>query len=94
MARTVALVIVMGLTPLLSSRSWCLAHFPALISLNRRVCSLSENDLNKPQISSRADAQREAELAQLNGKLYTVAKAEFDKSCPAVATAPSSSVVR
>ena len=27
------------------------------------------------------DAEREAEHAQLNGKLYTVAKAEFDKSC-------------
>ena len=52
------------------------------------------DDLNSPQISSRADAEREAELTKLNGKLYTVAKAEFDKSCPAVATAPSSSVVR
>ena len=52
------------------------------------------DDLNTPQISSRADAEREAELTKLNGKLYTVAKAEFDKSCPAVATAPSSSAVR
>jgi hypothetical protein len=42
--------------------------------------------LNKPQISSRADAEREAELTKLNGKLYTVAKAEFDKSCPAART--------
>jgi hypothetical protein len=57
-----------------------LAHFRALISLNWRVCSL-----NSPQISSRADAEREAKLTKLNGKLYTVAKAEFDKSCPAVA---------
>jgi hypothetical protein len=52
------------------------------------------DDLNSPQISSRADAEREAELTQLNSKLYTVAKAEFDKSCPLVANAPPSSVVR
>ena len=37
---------------------------------------------------------RQNELAQLNGKLYTVAKAQFDKSCPAVATGPTGSVVR
>ena len=52
------------------------------------------DELNKPQLSSRADAEREAELTQLTGKLYTVAKAEFDKSCPAVATGPTGSVVR
>ena len=52
------------------------------------------DELTKPQLSSKTDAQRRDELAQLNGKLYTVAKAEFDRSCPAVATAPSSSVVR
>jgi hypothetical protein len=52
------------------------------------------DDLNSPQISSRADAEREAKLTELNGKLYTVAKAEFDKSCPAVAHASPSSVVR
>jgi len=40
------------------------------------------------------DAKREAERTQLNGKLYTVAKAQFDKSCPAVATGPTGSVVR
>jgi hypothetical protein len=44
-------------------------------------------ELSKPQLSSKTDAQRRDELAQLNGKLYTVAKAEFDKSCPAVANA-------
>jgi hypothetical protein len=56
---------------------------------------LAERDeLTKPQLSSKTDAQREAELTKLNGKLYTVAKAEFDKSCPAVATAPTASVVR
>ena len=37
------------------------------------------DELNKPQLSSRADAEREAELTQLNGKLYTVEKAQFDK---------------
>ena len=31
---------------------------------------------------------------QLNGKLYTVAKAQFDSQCPAVATGPTGSVVR
>jgi len=46
------------------------------------------DELNKPQLSSRVDAERETELTQVNGKLYTVAKAEFDKSCPAVANAP------
>ena len=45
--------------------------------------------LNKPQLSSRTDAGREAERTQVNGKLYTVAKAEFDKSCPAVANGPA-----
>jgi len=51
-------------------------------------------DLNSPLVSSKTDAQREAELTRVNGKLYTVAKAQFDKSCPAVADAPLSSVVR
>jgi len=31
------------------------------------------------------EAQRDAELTQLNGKLYTVAKAQFDMKCPPVA---------
>jgi hypothetical protein len=52
------------------------------------------DELTKPQLSSKTDAQRRDELAQLNGKLYTVAKAEFDKSCPAVANASPSTVVR
>jgi hypothetical protein len=42
-------------------------------------------DLKSPLLASNTDAEREAELAQLNGKLYTVAKAQSDKSCPAVA---------
>ena len=59
-------------------------------ALNReRTRLLAERaDLNSPQNSSKADAEREAELTKPNGKLYTVAKAEFDKSCPAVANAP------
>ena len=49
---------------------------------------------NTPLPSSKTQAQREAELSQLNGKLYTLAKAQFDKSCPAVANGPAESVVR
>ena len=52
------------------------------------------DDLNKAQLSLKADGKREAELTQLNGKLYTVAKAQSDKSCPLVANAPPSTVVR
>ena len=39
------------------------------------------------------EAQRDAELTQLIGKLYAVAKAQFDMQCPAVATAATGSVV-
>jgi len=52
------------------------------------------DDLNTPLLSSKTDAQREAELTQVNGKLYTIAKAQSDKSCPLVANAPPSPVVR
>jgi len=51
------------------------------------------DDLNKPQLSM-TDAELEAELTQLNGKLYTVERAQFNKGCPAVANASPSSVVR
>jgi hypothetical protein len=51
-------------------------------------------DLNVPTLSSKTDAEREAELTQVNGKLYAIAKVRSDKSCPAVATASPSSVVR
>ena len=51
-------------------------------------------DLKSPLLSSNTDAEREAELTQLNGKLYTVEKAPLTKSCPLVANAPPSSVVR
>jgi hypothetical protein len=49
-------------------------------------------DLNTPLLPSNTDAEREAELTKLNGKLYTVEKAQFNKGCPAVASASSSSV--
>jgi hypothetical protein len=51
-------------------------------------------DLNTPSLSSKTDAQREAEITQVNGKLYAIAKVQSDKSCPAVANVPPSSVVR
>jgi hypothetical protein len=51
-------------------------------------------DLKSPLLSSNTDAEREAELTQLNGKLYTVEKAQFAKSCPAMANVPPSSLVR
>ena len=65
-------------------------------ALNReRTRLLAERaDLKSPLLSSNTDAEREAKLKQVNGKLYTVAKAEFDKSCLAVANAPAGSVVR
>ncbi len=52
-------------------------------------------DLKSPlRSSSMTEAQRDAELIRLNGKLYTVAKAQFDKQCPAVANGPVGSAVR
>jgi hypothetical protein len=51
-------------------------------------------DLNTPLLTSNTDAQREAELTRVNGKLYTIAKVQSDKSCPLIANAPPSSVVR
>ncbi len=64
-------------------------------SLNAENARLlaARDDLSKPQLSM-TDAEREAELTQLNGKLYTVAKAQFDKGCPAVANGPEGLVVR
>jgi hypothetical protein len=53
------------------------------------------DDLKSPlRSSSMTEAQRDAELTQLNGKLYAVAKAQFDMKCPAVATGPRGFVVR
>ncbi len=51
------------------------------------------DDLSKPQLSM-TDAARDAELTQLNGKLYTVAKAQYDRQCPGVASGATGSVVR
>ena len=50
-------------------------------------------DLATP-LRSNTDAQREAELTQVNGKLYTIAKVQSDKSCPLVAGARPASVMR
>jgi len=57
---------------------------------------LAERDELKSPLrsSSMTEAQRDAELTQLNGKRYAVAKAQFDRQCPAVATGPTGSVVR
>jgi hypothetical protein len=49
-------------------------------------------DLNTPRLSSKTETEREAELTQVNGKLYTIAKAQSDNSCPLVANAPASVV--
>ncbi len=61
-------------------------------ALNRERTRLvaERADLKSPLLSSNTDAEREAELTQLNGKLYTVEKAQFAKSCPLVANAPPS----
>jgi hypothetical protein len=37
---------------------------------------------------SKTETEREAALTQVNGKLYTVARAQADKSCPLIANAP------
>jgi hypothetical protein len=39
-------------------------------------------------------SEKPSSLMKLNDKLYTVAKTEFDKSCPAVANGLAGSVVR
>jgi hypothetical protein len=51
-------------------------------------------DLKLPLLSSETDAEREAEITQLNAKLCANAKLQSDKSCPAVANGPTGSVVR
>ncbi len=66
-------------------------------SLNAEKARLltQRDDLKSPlRSSSMTEAQRDTELTQLNGKLYTVAKAQFDMRCPAIATGPTGSVVR
>ncbi len=64
------------------------------LSAERARLLAERDDLNAPFLYSKTQAQRDGELTQLNGKLYTVAKAQFDKSCPAVANGPTGSVVR
>jgi len=60
-----------------------------------RARLLSERaDLNAPLLSSKTDAQRDAELTRVNGKLYPIAKVQPDKSGLAVANVPPSSVAR
>jgi hypothetical protein len=66
-------------------------------SLNAEKARLlgERDDLKSPlRSSSMTEAQRDAELTQLNGKLYTVAKAQWEKSCPAVANGSVGSGVR
>ena len=46
------------------------------------------------RVASKTDAERDAQIIQVNGKLYAIAKAQFNKNCPAVANAAPSSVVR
>ena len=65
----------------------------AALNTERTRLLAERDDLNKPQLSM-TDAERETVRAQLNGKLYTVEKAQFNKGCPAVANASPSSVVR
>ena len=80
----------LGGPPRSSLRRWTA---PLLIAERTRLVA-ERTDLKSPLLSPNTDAEREAELTQLNGKLYTVEKAQFAKSCPAVANSPASSVVR
>ncbi len=67
----------------------------AALSAEKARLLAERDDLKSPlRSSSMTEAQRDAELTQLNGKLYTVAKAQFEKGCPAVATGPMGLVVR
>src|SRR5450631_2614138 len=40
------------------------------------------DELKSPLLPTNTDTEREAEVTQLNGKLYTVSKAQSDKRCP------------
>ena len=51
-------------------------------------------DVNAPLLSSKTEAERDSEITQVNGKLYAIAKVQSDKSCPLVANAPPSSILR
>jgi hypothetical protein len=66
----------------------------ALVSTpSTRVCSLSEMISMSPR-SPQERTERGAKLTDLNDKLHTVEKAQFAKSCPAVANTSPSSAVR
>ena len=54
----------------------------------------ADNPMADPPRARSPHAEREAALKQLNASLYTVAKAQSDKSCPAIANAVPSWVVR
>ena len=60
----------------------------AALNAERTHLLAERDDLKSPRLPSNNDAEREAELTQVNGKLYTVAKALWEKSCLAVANAP------
>ncbi len=66
----------------------------AALDAERTRLLAERDDLTTPFPSAKTQAQREGELTQLNGKLYTVAKAQFDKGCPGLATGPMGSVVQ
>ena len=51
-------------------------------------------DLNAPLLSSKTEAERDAEITRVNRNLHAIAKVQSDKSCPAMANVPPSSVVR
>jgi len=61
----------------------------AALNAERTRLLAERDELNTPLPSSKTQAQREAELT-----LFTVAKVQFDKGCPAVANGPADSVVR
>ena len=52
------------------------------MQVNQRCDSSWPADLNAPLLSSKADAERDAQINQVNGKLYAIAKVQSDKSCP------------
>ncbi len=65
----------------------------AALNAEKAPLLAERDDLTTPFLSPKTQAQREAELTQLNGKLYTVAKAQFDRRCPAVASGSVGSIV-
>ncbi len=65
----------------------------AALDAERTRLLAERDDLTTPSLSSNADTGRDAKGTQLNGKLYTVAKAQFDKGCPTVANGSASQPV-